>query len=362
VFYALVWESVSYYFGLYLYYNIHMRKFIMALILLLGIYLIITRFTEAEGLYLTLQRGDWRYLALALLLASAQVYMIGLIFKSVYYVVDLKESSRHMMLVTAAANFVNIATPTGGVGFLATFIADGKARGHSSARVMVAWALYVLFDYVSLMFYLTLGLAVLARRNNLTWTEGIASIFLLVGALGFGTVLYLGMRSENMLARALAWLARLVNRIVRPFIKRPLVEEARAYTFAHDAAEGIDALRHDRRRLLRPLLLALANKTLLILIFLLMFLAFKVPFSAGTIFAGFSLGHLFVIVSPTAQGIGIMEGMLTLALTSLWVKVEAAAIITLVYRAYTFWLPFFFGMYAFRRIGAQKPRPPEPAA
>jgi uncharacterized protein (TIRG00374 family) len=339
-----------------------MRKFILALILLLGIYLIITRFTEVEGLYYTLQQGDWRYLLLALFLTSAQIYTVGLIFKAVYHVVDLAESSRHMTLVTAAANFVNIATPTVGMGFLATFIADGRQRGHSSARIMVAWALYVLFDYISLLCYLTVGLAVLARRNNLQWTETTASVILLFGALGFTVVLYLGLRSEKLLGRVLAWLARVLNHIVKPFIKRPLVEEQRAYTFAHDAAEGIEALRRNPHRLLRPLLLSLAGKTLLILIFLLVFLAFKVPFSAGTIFAGFSLGHLFVIVSPTPQGIGIVEGVLTLALTSLWVKVEAAAIITLVYRAYTFWLPFFFGMYALRRLAAQKPRQQEPAA
>jgi len=101
-------------------------------------------------------------------------------------------------------------------------------------------------------------------------------------------------------------------------------------------------------------LLAISNKVLLISILLLTFLAFRIPYTSGTIVAGFSIGYLFLIVSPTPAGIGIVEGVLTLALTSLWVPVEAAAIITLVYRGYTFWLPFVVGMLAFRQIPHEK--------
>ena len=101
------------------------------------------------------------------------------------------------------------------------------------------------------------------------------------------------------------------------------------------------------------------NLLVLICILLLTFLAFHVPYSSGTIVAGFSIGYLFLIVSPTPAGIGIVEGVLTLALTSLWVPVEAAAIITLVYRGYTFWLPLIVGMAAFRQMPNEKRTEPQ---
>jgi glycosyltransferase 2 family protein len=44
------------------------------------------------------------------------------------------------------------------------------------------------------------------------------------------------------------------------------------------------------------------------------FLSFKVQFSTGTIVAGFSMAYLFLIVSPTPSGIGIVEGLMPLAL------------------------------------------------
>ena len=67
--------------------------------------------------------------------------------------------------------------------------------------------------------------------------------------------------------------------------------------------------------------------------------AFEVPFTAGTIIGGFSISYLFLIVSPTPSGIGIVEGIMPLALSSLSVPWSQAVIITLAYRGITFWLP-----------------------
>lgn len=336
-------------------YNFLMRKFLIAIALLLGVIYIITRFTEVQGIYETIQKGDWRFILLALIVEAAWIYNLGLAYQAVYRVFDLKVGSLHMMMLYTAGFFISVVTPSAGATAMAVYLSDARRMNFSSARVMIGWAMNVLFEFVALLCYVVLGLAVLARRNNLQWSEITASIILLIMALGLGTLLYLGLRSEKLLGNFLAFLARIINFCARPFIRRSFVDETRAHSFAHETAEGIDIIRHNPRSLLRPLVFSLINKTLLIIVFLLVFLAFKVPFSAGTIFAGFSIGQLFVIVSPTPGGIGIVEGIMTLTLTSLYVKVEAATILTLVYRAYTFWLPLLVGMVTIRHIQNSKP-------
>lgn len=92
------------------------------------------------------------------------------------------------------------------------------------------------------------------------------------------------------------------------------------------------------------------NKVILISILSLLFLAFGLKFDLGVVVSGFTLGYLFTIISPTPSGIGVMEGMMTLALNSLGVELESAAILTLAFRAITFWVPFFWGMVAFRAL------------
>jgi uncharacterized protein (TIRG00374 family) len=96
--------------------------------------------------------------------------------------------------------------------------------------------------------------------------------------------------------------------------------------------------------------LALTNKTLLISVLLLVFLSFKAPISIGTLVAGFSVAYLFLIVSPTPSGIGVVEGIMTLVLRSMYIPLGTAVLISLTYRGITFWLPLLFGLFAFRRL------------
>ena len=103
-----------------------------------------------------------------------------------------------------------------------------------------------------------------------------------------------------------------------------------------------------------PAFLALNNKVLLLTILLLVFLAFKVPFTTSIVIAGFSIAYLFMIVSPTPSGVGVVEGVLTLTLHSLDIPLEAAIVVTLAYRGITFWVPFFFGFLSLRILGNKK--------
>jgi uncharacterized protein (TIRG00374 family) len=106
----------------------------------------------------------------------------------------------------------------------------------------------------------------------------------------------------------------------------------------------------------RPLFFALINKLILWLVLLFCFLAYRVPLDLGAITAGLSLASLFLIVSPTPAGIGIVEGILAVSLGSLGVPLGDATVVTVTYRGATFWLPFLAGLVAFRQLHlAKKP-------
>ena len=96
------------------------------------------------------------------------------------------------------------------------------------------------------------------------------------------------------------------------------------------------------------------------LVLMCIFLAFQIPFSAGTIIGGFAISYLFLIVSPTPSGIGIVEGVMPLALSSLRVPWSQAMIVTLAYRGITFWIPLGLGAIAFRLTDRQKKKVSRP--
>lgn len=331
-----------------------MRKLVFIIVLFLGATLVFLSFSELESIVETLKQGTMRFIALAVLFQLAWFTIAGLNYKSLYTVLGLKESVSKLILLHASANFVNTVAPSGGAGGMAVFIGAATKDGHPVGKVTVASMLYLFVDYVAFLVVLTLGLIVLFRRNDLGPTElGTSSILFAVATL-LGYLLFLGSRSGKALGNVLAWMARFVNRVARPFIHREYLSEARAHEFAEEMATDLKSLPQRPLSLLVPFWLSLTSKALLMMVLMSVFLAFQIPFSAGTIIGGFAISYLFLIVSPTPSGIGIVEGVMPLALSSLRVPWSQAMIVTLAYRGITFWIPLGLGAIAFRLTDSRK--------
>lgn len=325
-----------------------MPKFLIIIVALLAIALVVFSFSELEEITATLQQAHPWFLALAVLVEGVWLFVLGWIFRAIYGALGLKESRKRMTLLAPASMFLNIVTPSAGIGGLAVFLADARRRGHASGKVAVAGALYLVLDEAAFLCVLAVGIAVLIRRGHLGGGEIGASLILLAVASVLASMLYLAYRSPAALGSALAASARILNRIVRPFVRREWLSETRAHEFAAEVSDGLGSLPERPFNLLRPFLLSLANKVLLMGVLIFSFLSFDVTFTAGTIVGGFSMAYLFLIVSPTPSGIGVVEGIMPLALRTLGVDIAQAVIITLAYRGITFWLPLAVGAVALR--------------
>ncbi len=328
-----------------------MRRVIILILVFLGIYFLFTWQTDAGEMLETLKQGDWRWLLLGVVVHLAYMLNIGASLRSIYNLLGMEEKIERLTLLAAAANFVVVVAPSAGMGGIAVFAADAKQRGHSTGRASTAAAVYVFFDYLATLTVVVLGLFILSQRNQLRGEDVIAALFLVGLDLGLGTLLYLGMRSGERLGSALASIGGLANRITKPFLKRDYFDLTKAQAFGIDAAEGLRHARKSPGELWLPFALGLSTKALMMTILFLMFMAFNQAFSVGTLIAGFSIGYLFTIVSPTPSGIGFVETAMTLALTSLRVPLAASALIVFGYRGFTLWLTMAYGMFALRWVG-----------
>ena len=331
-----------------------MRKIFVTFALVAGVIFIITQIQDFGSIIDTIQRSKLRYLFAAILVESLWLVNVAALYRTIYRVVGIDESLKQMILIAAAANFVNVVTPTAGIGGMAVFISEAQRKDYSSGKTTVASAMFVLFDYAAFLMVLGLGLFVLFRRDKLHTPELFATGILLLIAGSIASLLYLGMYSEDKLGRFLAWAGRMVNHIVRPFRRDKTINYLsieRAYTYAHDIAEGMRELQGKPRDLLFPLLLALSGKVLLVIVLFFVFLAFGVLPSLGTLIAGFSIAFLFMIVSPTPNGVGFVESALTLTLASFLIPLSDSAVIAITYRGVTYWLPILFGFIAMRWLG-----------
>lgn len=328
-----------------------MRKFIIAIGLLLGVLFIASNFAEVEEIAAILQRGEWRFILLAIMLLLIWLVNMAGSYKTIFQVLGLEETFGRLLILTTAANFINVVAPSGGIGGMAIFITESRQKGNTGARAMVAGALYVIFDYLGFFLFLGLGLIVLFRRNILNGAEISASVILFIMWVGLSFLVYLGFKSEQALGDALVRLTRFINRLLKPFIHKEKFSEEAARHLAHDAVNGITELRRRPLELIYPFLLSISNKLILLLIFFALFQAYQVPTSIGTLVAATSLAYLFEIVSPTPYGMGIVEGVLTLAFRSMFIPINEALVITMAYRGVTFWFPLILGAIAFRWVG-----------
>jgi uncharacterized protein (TIRG00374 family) len=330
-----------------------MRKIIIAMVLLLAVVFVMLRFSELKNIIDTLHHSNYRFLLAAVLIELIWLFNSATDYGVLYRLMGLKEKTAHLVLVATASNFVNVVAPSAGIGGIAVFMDDAKRQNHSPGRVTVVGVLYVLFDYAAFFCVLALGFIVLIRRNNINTGEVIAAAVLLAIAAGVAFLLYLGYRSAEKLGKVLARLARLVNRLMRPFIHRDYIQELRAHNLAQEISEGISMLRGKKKDLLWPFLFALNNFALLICVLAFTFLALGTPFSVGTLVGAFAISYLFLIVSPTPSGLGVVEGVMTIALNTLRVELAAATLITLTYRFITLWLPLAIGAIAFRSLSGK---------
>jgi uncharacterized protein (TIRG00374 family) len=334
-----------------------MKKIFVAVILFLGIAVVILSFGELETILKTLRHAHLEFFFLAIILQFVWFLTSGRMYQSVFYLLGVQESVLTLGFIATAANFLNVVAPSAGVGGVALFTTEARRRGHTAGKVTVAAALFLLLDQISFAVILSLGLIILVRQNNLSTGEISATFILFVITVSYAFVLYLGYRSEEKLNNLLVNAARRINRIVKIFIRKELFSEVHAHEFAHEVADGFSGLTESPSSLIRPVLWGMVDKTLLMLILTCAFLSFEVPFSLETIVAGFSITYLFLIVSPTPSGIGIVEGIMPIALSSLNVNWSQAVVITLTYRAVTFWLPLAVGAWTFRLLHTGDERP-----
>ncbi|MEP6896352.1 MAG: hypothetical protein ABI986_12155, partial [Chloroflexota bacterium] len=111
-----------------------MRKFIVILIIFLGIAFVYLSFGEIQSIVKTLQRGNIWFVLLAILIQFSWFLGTGLTYLSLYRVLGMDGTAYKMSLMSAAASFVNIVAPTAGMGGMAVFISNARRNGQSPGK------------------------------------------------------------------------------------------------------------------------------------------------------------------------------------------------------------------------------------
>ena len=334
-----------------------LRKIFYSAIFLLTIFFVARNFDELKLIILTFRQSDGRWLFAATLAQILWLVTIAGNFWACYNLMGIHEKLSHLFPLTVAANFINVIAPSYGAGALAVLIANGSQRGKPVGKVSTASFVYLVYDYLGFLVVLSIGFSILSRRGLLdAWLIG-AAVFAVSIAVGLLSLTAIGVYSTDQLERALLWLVDSANRLLQPLFKRAVINRAKAQNFALDIADGLLQIRRSPRKLILPFFLALARKTMMVVILFFVSLAFHNPFGIETLLASFSVSYLFIIASITPSGVGFVEGAMVLTQNAMGVDPLTSTAIALAYRGITFWLTLAYGFIAIRVIGFQPNEP-----
>ncbi|MCB0210078.1 MAG: flippase-like domain-containing protein [Anaerolineae bacterium] len=331
------------------------RRWLLWLLVIGFAWLTVARFTEIKNLADTLAQGQWQWILAAVLLQILYYLIYSATYQSAFVTVDVHSRLRDLLPVTFASIFVNVVAPSGGASGAALFVDDAVRRGQPAARAAVGTILVLIADFSSFTVILLVGMTVLFLQHTLTFYEVAAALILMAVTVSLSGMLLLGLLHPERLRQLLSRLQEIVNRAGSWFRRPSLLNRDWSDKNAAEFTEAAQAMAARPRHLARTLAVALAAHLVGLASMYVLFLAFQYPITFGPLVAGYSMAILFLIVSPTPMGVGVVEGVTPLVLISLDVPAAVATVVVLAYRGLSFWLPMFIGFVLLQRLKSFSP-------
>jgi phosphatidylglycerol lysyltransferase len=326
------------------------RRWLLWLLIIAFVWLVISRFTEIQKLADILSQGQWQWILAAAVLQALYFVMYAALYQAAFHTVEVESRVGELIPVLLSSWFVNVVAPSGGASAAALFMDDAARRGQSPTRAAAGALLVLVADFGSFLLLLAIGLVYLFMQHSLQFYHIVGTVVLFLFIGGLSGILLLGVWQPLRLRGLLNWFQQHVNRLAAKLQRPPWLPDDWADKNATEFTEASLAVVTYPQRLAHTVGVALAAHLASLASLYALFLAFQQPIQFGALVAGFSVGELFLIVSPIPMGIGVVEGLMVLAYNSLGVPTETAAVVTLAFRGLSLWLPLFIGFFLLRRV------------
>ena len=318
---------------------------------------VLLRIADLSALRAVLISTAPRWLLAAAFLAGAFAVNQGALYQGVFAVLGEEIVLSHAVSLSLVMAFGSLALPAGTASGIAYFVSAARERGIASSRALLAAFAYYVFEYAALLPVLLIGMAVLHLHHDLAPASlGALTLFYVIALGAAGLMVWEVIRPETVAHRltvAAAWLRRTL-RGMDGLLRAPAVAR-----FAGEIQAVLILARRHPARAVRPLLHAALLQAIALGLLDAVFAALDYRLAPAVLVAGYAVGTMFMLVSITPSGVGIVEGAMTVTFTSLGVPLETAASATVLFRLYTFWLPMLAGFLTLRLVRpAQVPPAP----
>lgn len=327
------------------------RRWMYWFLVLAFIWIVATRFNEITNFSFTLSQGRFKWVLIAVALQILHYLVSSASFRSAFAIVGVESRVRDLLPLLFGSVLVSVVAPSGGASCAALFVDHSARRGQSPGRTAAGVLLQHISSLAAFILILSTGLVYLGTQRGLQLYQITAALILLLAVSLISAVLVLAMRYPLLFRRLLGQLQRAINALICKFKDVTLITDDWVEVHASEFIEAGAAIIAQPRWLLSTLAVLLVAHLVNMGVLYSLFLAFSQSIQIGPLVAGYAIGILFLIISVTPQGVGVVEGIMPLTFASLGVPASAATITVLAFRGLSLWLPLLVGFLLLRRSG-----------
>lgn len=322
-----------------------------ALLLILGIVAVCFLLGNADYLATfvdTLQTGALVPLVLAVALMLARHFVQAASYDAAFEAVGHATGFWHNVVLIFSLVFINTFCLFSGATGVA-FIIDDAHREGCDAGQSTGGAILSQIGYFAAIFVISaIGFLTMLIAGQVNFLFVAGALVLAVTLIALSSLFFIGHLRPRWLFKFFLGLQKVLDRIVG-LVKRALPANWGRKT-AHSFQNTANILARNPRGTF--ITVAYASFSAILNMATLVAIGFAFGFEqAAPLVAAFAVAAISVILSPTPQGIGVVEAAIAAILTAYGCSLATATAIALVYRGIMFWMPFCIGAVLLSQSG-----------
>lgn len=322
-----------------------------ALLLILGI--VAVCFIIANADYLadflnTMMTGALIPMVIAIILMLARHFVQAASYDAAFDAVGHATGFWHNVVLIFSLVFINTFCLFSGATGVA-FIIDDAHREGCDAGQSTGGAILSQIGYFAAVFVISvIGFLTMMISGHMNTVFLVGGLLLALVLVILSSLFFIGHLRPRVLYRVFMVLEKVINRVIG-LIKKHL-KPGWGRSMAYSLIQTSNLLASNPKGTI--ITVAYASFSAILNMACLVAIGYAFGFEhVEALVAAFAVGAISVILSPTPQGVGVVEAMITAILTAYGCSVATAAAIALVYRGVMFWIPFCIGAVMLSQAG-----------
>lgn len=325
-----------------------MKKALLLILGIVAVCFVLANMDYLSDFFNTMLTGALVPIIIALILMLARHFVQAASYDAAFDAVGHRTGFWHNVVLIFSLVFINTFCLFSGATGVAFIIDDAHRKGLDAGQstggaILSQIGYFAAVFVISVIGFLTM---MLSGRMNTAFLIGgllLAGVLLILSSLFF-----VGHFKPRILYRLFMLLDKLINKVMG-IVKKSL-KPGWGRSTAHSMIVTSNLLAKNPGG--SVITIAYASFSAILNMACLVAIGYAFGFeNVEALIAAFAVAAISVILSPTPQGVGVVEAMITAILTAYGCSVATAAAIALVYRGIMFWVPFCIGAVLLSQSG-----------